>query len=1057
LTPRLRLAIAGAVVLVLLYAIVGFFIVPRLIRSQIVSQTRGRLHREARVDDVRFNPFTLTTTIAGLRIVDRDDADLLRLERLRVNFELSGIFRRAWRFSEIRIERPDLSARILSDGKPSVADLLSGDPASAGPEPKASEPFTLPRVIVDRLTLNGGVVRFTDASRKPTYESTFTPLNLDITDLITIPQEGGEHALTIGAGRGAQLKWTGHQTVEPLQFTGQFAITGLELSPLWDYFAQSQPLLVHDGRIDLTLPYNVHRGAATPFEVRLDGASARIANLAVRPRNEMAEWLALPELRVAGVNVAWPASSVDVASVTVSRPRVLARLGADGSWNWQHAYSPSPSTSSSDAQPWTYRIAAADLVSGAIHLEAEGSTTPAVDVGDVALHTKNVSSNLAAPIPFTSSARVLVGADSSLRQGSGGQARPVDSAQGALSKPEERSSSGTSASGALEASGSVTPSPLAFNVDFAAKTIDIPSLQPYLSLPSGLQLARGSASLQGNATMTGAQALKATADGSLDDVEVRDAGGEPLARWHAMSLTGFTYDDPPNRARIRNVTFDQPFAKVLIDRQGNLNLLQLRKPASGTPDSGPTDVGPHMPTLEVGTITIRNASAEFSDDSLPQPFGTFGTQIHSANGSIRDLSTFAAAPATVDIEGRVDKTGYVKVGGTLRTSDPMAASEITVGFRSIDMANLSPYFAEFAGYRVKTGVLDLDVKYQVVSRRLIGNHKLVARDLAVGERVKDSKAPGLAIRLAIALLKDREGRINLDVPIEGTVDSPEFDYSKVFWGAVRTILGNAAKAPFRALGRLFGRDEDDLELVEFDPGRSDLLPADQEMLARLSDQLVERRELSLAIEGRFDPKTDTPALKRAKLEELIDTRRSSIAPPAAADAAAPGRSALETILETLFSEQFSAEALQAERARFSAPPAASSGAQGGAGGAPAATSGVPGQTPAASGTVPSPGAPTPAAGAANAGGPASTPAPLVDAAGFYESLRTRLLDAQPVSQDDLNALATARAATIVGLLTKAPAVDASRITTAAPALVKRSKKDSSRVASEMTMKVDGDE
>jgi hypothetical protein len=820
--------------------------------------------------------------------------------------------------------------------------------------------------------------------------------------------------------------------VEPLPFDGKFELTGLELSPLWDYFGQAQPLNVRDGRIDLTLPYKIRRGAAAPFEMRLDGASARVSALAVRPRNEMADWLTLPEVRVAAVNVAWPAASIDVGSITASRPQLLARLGADGSWNWQHAYTPSASTSSSDSKPWSYRIAAADLVNAAVRLEAEGTTIPAVDVADIGLHAQDVTSNLAAPIPFTSSARVLAGGPA-------------------------QNSPGAPTAGTLEASGSVTPSPLAFNVDFAVKTIELPALQPYLALPPSLHLASGSASLKGHATMTGAQALKATAEGSLDDMELRDAAGEALARWHSMSINGFTFDNPPNRARIRNVTLDQPFAKVQIDRQGNLNLTQLLQ--KGPADAGSHDPGPVVSrasrpaagtpmTLEIGTITLRDGQAAFSDDSLPQPFGTFATQIHSANGSIRDLSTFAAAPATVDIEGRVDKTGYVKVGGTLRTADPMAASEITVGFRSIDMTNLSPYFAEFAGYRVKSGVLDLDVKYQVVSRRLVGNHELVARDLAVGERVKDSKAPGLAIRLAVALLKDRDGRINLDVPIEGTVDSPEFDYSKVFWGAVRTILGNAAKAPFRALGRLFGRDEDDLELVEFDPGRSDLLPADQEMLARLSDQLVERRELSLAIEGRFDPKTDTPALKRAKLEKLIDARRSSITLPAATATAAPGSSALETILEGLFTEQFSAEALQAERARFSAP---APGLQPGVSGAPAATAPTaPAASPAASATATTPAAPTATA-------PAPAPAPLADAAGFYESLRSKLLDAQPIAQGDLDALATARAATIVGLLTKTPAVDASRITTSAPSAVKRSKKDSSRVASEMTMRVSGDE
>src|SRR4030095_9220123 len=171
------------------------------------------------------------------------------------------------------------------------------------------------------------------------------------------------------------------------------------------------------------------------------------------------------------------------------------------------------------------------------------------------------------------------------------------------------------------------------------------------------------------------------------------------------------------------------------------------------------------------------------------------------------VSSFAAAPATLALEGRVDKTGYVKSGGTLRLSNPMGASHVNVQFPRIANVSLTPYFAQFAGYEGKSGVLDLDVDYVIKDRRLIGDHTLVARDLVLGAKVKHSKAPALAVRLAIALLKDREGRINLRVPVEGTVDSPEFNYNAVFWAAVRTILGNAAKAPFRAIGSLFGRDE----------------------------------------------------------------------------------------------------------------------------------------------------------------------------------------------------------------------------------------------------------
>ena len=1013
---RLLLGVAGG--LLLLYTLLGFFVVPRIIRSQIVSGAREQLHREAQVGDVRFNPFTLAATVTGLRLRDRDGADLITVDGIHANADTFGLFRWALRFSEIRIEHPVVAARIMRDGKPSVADLMEGG--------SSSEPFELPRLIVDRLQLTSGVVHFTDASRQPAYDTRFEPLNLDVTDLITIPQEGGEHALTIGVCDGAQLKWTGRQTVEPLRFSGRLDVTGIRLASLWDYFAADQPLDVREGRADIALPYEIRRGASAPFEVNLKGASAQVRGLTARPRDGMTDWLTLPDTRAEGVNVAWPKAHAEVARLAVTEPRIVAFPEEDGRWNWERALNAGNTPPASDATPWTWRVGVVEVARGGVRVEhATGQDAPPIELADISLTVKDLTQNLALPLAIASKARVQE-------------------------------------SGTIEAQGTIAPSPLAVDMAFEASSIALAPFQPYFVMPAATHITTGTLAMKGRASMPAGAGLSVSADGSVDAVELRDKD-ERLVAWKRMAIEGFTFEPPPSasasqglpsssasarqmsdRARIRTVTLDEAFAKILIDPQGNLNLARLsdnenaaatratgagsqQAPASSdaaAKASGDESGQRRPPTLEVGNIVVRNASTDFTDLSLP--LSPFNAQIHSANGTIRDLSTFAAAPATVAIEGRVDKTGYVKVGGTLRTSNPMASSEISVEFRSIDMANLTPYFAQFAGYRVQRGVLDLDVRYQVQSRRLIGNHKVVARDLVLGERVKDSKGPGFAIRLALALLKDREGRINVDVPIEGTVDDPKFNYRQVFWDAMKTILGNAAKAPFRALGRMFGRDEDDLELVEFDPGRTDLLPADQEMLTRLGEQLVQRGDLSLEIEGRFDPKVDPPAMRQAKLEQLIEARR-----PAATAAAPVGSSALETILEGLFAEQFSAAALAAERQKFITSPAPA---------APASTDGSAAPLPAAP-VTPAITAQTSAAGAT----------PGFDASGFYESLRQKLLDAQQVAPAELARLGAARADTILAVLTKAGIGEAARIKNLEPAAVKRSKKGSSRIASEMKM------
>ena len=209
------------------------------------------------------------------------------------------------------------------------------------------------------------------------------------------------------------------------------------------------------------------------------------------------------------------------------------------------------------------------------------------------------------------------------------------------------------------------------------------------------------------------------------------------------------------------------------------------------------------------------------------------------------------------------------------------------------------------------------------------------------------------MRLAVALLKDRDGNIDLVVPIEGPVDDPQFDYRSVMWQAVKTILGNVAKSPFRALAHSMGIAGDNLELVSFEPGQSAIAPPEGETLRKVGAELASRPEIELHIEGRFDPELDTPALKKAKLEALIAPRRGDSNP-------------LDSILESLYSETFSPDRLALQRAKFTTAEAKKQ--------------------------------------------------PVFDATGFYDALNAQLMEAQAVSDADLHALAKARADAIAAAL-----------------------------------------
>jgi uncharacterized protein involved in outer membrane biogenesis len=849
----------------LLYAIVGFFVVPRIARGQIEKQARAMLHREATVSRVRFNPFALSAVIEGLDLKDRDNGALLHIDRLSADFEASGIFRRAWRFREIVIAGPHVVARIAADGRLSVADLFERKE-----EAPAKPPTALPRLIVDRFRVQGGAAEFVDESRTPRFVEAVSPLDLELHGLTTIPDVSGDHSITLGLEQGARIRWSGRQTVEPLRFEGQVAIDDIRLPRLWNYLDAAIPLEMREGRADLSCSYDLRKGADGGFSVAVKDARLAVRELAIRPRAGGDDWLTVPLVEVLGAEVLWPESHVEVRGIRVQGLHLLAWLEKNGTVNWQAALptaAAAPTTDAPSAQaskPWTAKIGAVELQGASAHFE-DRSFEPSivVDLSELGVKLDNVTADPKAPIPASLEARINGGAE-------------------------------------LQASGTIVPNPSAAELAAKLSGLDLAPFARYALKMPGVELRRGAVGAEGRIRVgPGTPRLQYDGRVELTGLQVAGGGTDRLVACDRATVDGARVSVLPTKVRVAKVGLDGAFVKLDIDREGKVNLREVFA-AKGAPAATPPQAPDEPVPVAIGSVAIRNARAEYTDESVILPFGT---KIHTINGSIKDLSTTSAAPATLALEGRISDTGYFKADGTMRIGAPLAATDATVVFRDVALPELTPYSAQFAGYSIETGTLDVDIHYRVKDGRLVGDHRVVAKDLTLGSKVEGAKPPGLPVRLAIALLKDKDGRIDVDVPIEGTIDSPEFNYRSVFWQALKTIFANVAKAPFRAIGHLFGADQEELELVGFPSGRSDLPAPEQEKLQKMAAELSKKAELALEIEGRYDPVLDADAIRRARLDQRIDAKRE-----AGAD--------VESIMEKLYAESFSPERLEAERQKF---------------------------------------------------------------------------------------------------------------------------------------------
>jgi hypothetical protein len=316
-------------------------------------------------------------------------------------------------------------------------------------------------------------------------------------------------------------------------------------------------------------------------------------------------------------------------------------------------------------------------------------------------------------------------------------------------------------------------------------------------------------------------------------------------------------------------------------------------------------------------VRVVNGAVDFADLSLVLPFAT---NVHKLQGAASRISSDPKSRTMLKFEGGVGQFGDVRVSGQLAPFQPKTFTDIDVAFRNVEMTTLSPYTATFAGRKIASGRLDLGLQYKIENDALKGNNTILLRDFTLGERVKSPDAKDLPLDLAVALLKDSEGKIDLAVPVEGNVDKPEFSIGGVIMTAIGNALGKLVTAPFRALGAAFGSsDGAAADSVSFDPGRSTLAPPEQEKLKTLADALAKRPALQLTVHGGVDPVADGRALNARALDTALASKLGvAPAPGEVAGQVAFGDAKTQRALEAIAAERGGEGAVEAFQKTFEA-------------------------------------------------------------------------------------------------------------------------------------------
>ena len=742
-----------------------------------------------------------------------------------------------------------------------------------------------------------------------------------------------------------------------------------------------------------------------PIDVAGDGLTATLSDVVVRSPADATELLRLGTATLVGGALSLKDRAVTAQQLALTAGVVKTSFDAQGQLNWLSLVNavsaplpaelatplPGPVTALADTQApaaaWRISLESAELADFAIGFE-DRRRSPALAIGLEAMRASVTGLDTGAEAPMK--------VDFQARVASGGQ---------------------------IGAQGSIRVDNWTSDLEVKLSAVSLVPAQTYLSELAALRLASATASANGRLrydpdARAGAMLAykgRIAVDGLLLE-EVKPK--RPFLAWKSAASGDVVLTLEPNRVDIGELRIDGPSARLVIAADQSVNLTDvLKKPQESATVSDASDSGPEPESdknpfpVTVARVRVSGGELEFADLSLrPQ----FGARMHELNGVISGLGTDASRSAKLQLDARVDKYGSAKIRGQIRLHHPEQFTEIDMTFRNLEMTSLSPYVAKFAGYEIAAGRLALDLQYKVRDGKLRGENKIVLKQVELGKKVESPGALDLPLELAIAILKDSQGVIDIGLPIGGDLDDPSFDYGAVIGKAVGNLLGGIVTAPFRALGALFGAGDEKIGAIAFEPGSDVIAPPERQKLETVARALQEKPALQLVVPPAYAAEQDTAALKSLAVRtEIVRRMGIELTPgedPGPIDTANPR---VQRAVEAAFNERYASEVLPALKRRLvEAPPSA----------------GPPIETGKSTAVVsPSSESKLDTLVASSA---AAQPASVFPA--FYQSLVDRLIAQEPVSEQMLTELAVRRGNAVMRELTTIRGLPVARVTLGEP-------------------------
>ncbi|RQZ46748.1 DUF748 domain-containing protein [Burkholderia sp. Bp9099] len=867
-----------------------------------------------------------TVDLNDAKVTDRASAPLFAARGVHVAAAGLEPLRNVLHFDEIRLDQPVVDLARDKQGVLNV-EKLAGQP-SAAPKAAAGKPAAASSaaaasgaaasseaaaavaaasgakaeavakeappldLTIRHFAIDGGTINVDDRVPATPTALSLTKLAATLDGFTLQGKTPAKYTLSTSLSRGGDLKAEGAFSLAAKQADTKLTVDALALPALQPYLGEATRARVLDGSLGASVNAKADWGK-TPLDAQVADSTVSLKSLKLATPDAKAPAIVLPDASAKITKVDVAARSAEIASVDATGLALDVKRLKDGKIDLAALAEPAQAVvprrtvarkAAAAAPSWHYRIDALNVKESSANFTDLSTPRPVkLAIKPLDLSVQKISDDLTKPLPVQLKATL-------------------------------------NRKGSVNVSGDVTAQPLKLGLKINGNRLDAAAFEPYFGSALNATIASALLNAQGNLTFAQVKDTpRATYRGDVALVDVRmldKATSDPFAGWRSLALSNLkvNHDEKGTDVDAARVTFSNFYGRVLLDAQGRLNLKDVVAKETGPAQSLTRDASKPEPVPLSPGMTPPAAAAQASSAAAAQqasaPAAASATVVvkaapppqnpvrmhfgelllqdgrvtytdnfikpnYTANlvaikGTVGAFGTDSTTSAPVDVAANLAGNGPISIKGSVNPLIDKPALDLTATAHDIELTNLTPYSAKYAGYPITKGKLNVDLHYQLANDQLQANNHIFIDQLTFGDHVENDTATKLPVKLAISLLKNTRGQIDVNLPVSGSLSNPEFSVGGLIWRAVLNLIAKAVTSPFTLLANAFGGSGgEDLGYVEFAPGAYELTDAQQKKLDTVVKMLTEKPSIRLDLIGRVDPAKDTPGLRDAYVERLV--------------------------------------------------------------------------------------------------------------------------------------------------------------------------------------------